>query len=148
MMTGVAKIVECGLLETLTQIPVMVTMRFLEKANKEYLDNGIGKKGYVLDDVWEKCEKRHKKVIDSWHDVGYEEEELWRSGDEKTDYEPPFVDIKTFEVKNYSFKKGQSFICITKQDDDALPLGRVNGARFKAMIRKELKDKGIAHDET
>ncbi|GJT09573.1 hypothetical protein Tco_0856615 [Tanacetum coccineum] len=29
---------------------------------------------------------------------GYEEE-LWRSGDEKTDYEPPFVDIKTFEVK-------------------------------------------------
>ncbi|GJZ00920.1 BYPASS-related protein [Tanacetum coccineum] len=39
-------------------------------------------------------------------------------------------------------KGGQSFICITKHDDDALPLGRVNGARFKAMIRKELKDKG------
>ncbi|GJY73953.1 hypothetical protein Tco_0478384 [Tanacetum coccineum] len=79
---------------------------------------------------------------------GFEEEELWRSGDEKTNYEPPFVDIKTFEVKKYTFKKGQSFICITKQDDDALPLRRVNGARFKAMIRKELKDKGIAHDET
>ncbi|GKD72667.1 homeodomain-like protein [Tanacetum coccineum] len=26
--------------------------------------------------------------------------------------------------------------------------GLVNGARFKAMIRKELKDKGIAHDKT
>ncbi|GJV88983.1 BYPASS-related protein [Tanacetum coccineum] len=40
-------------------------------------------------------------------------------------------------------KGGQSFICITKQDDDALPLGRVNGARFKAMIRKKLMDKGV-----
>nr|GEU61332.1 hypothetical protein [Tanacetum cinerariifolium] len=79
---------------------------------------------------------------------GNKEKEPWRSGNEKTNYEPPFVDVKTFEVKKYSFKRGQSFICITKQDDDALPLGRVNGARFKAMIRKELKDKGIPHDET
>ncbi|GKC20653.1 hypothetical protein Tco_1022803, partial [Tanacetum coccineum] len=78
----------------------------------------------------------------------FEEEELWRSEDEKTDYEPPFVDINTFEVKKYSFKRGQSLICITKHDDDALPLGRVNGARFKAMIRKELKDKGVTHNET
>ncbi|GJV36197.1 reverse transcriptase domain-containing protein [Tanacetum coccineum] len=74
-------------------------------------------------------------------EIGFEEEELWRSKDEKTEYEPPFVDIKTFKVKKYSFKRGQSFICITKHDDDALPLGRVNGARFKAVIRKELKDK-------
>ncbi|GJS08313.1 hypothetical protein Tco_0365109 [Tanacetum coccineum] len=53
----------------------------------------IGKKGYVVDDVWEKCEEYHKKVTDSWHDVGYKEEELWRSVDEKTDYEPPFVNF-------------------------------------------------------
>ncbi|GJV64518.1 hypothetical protein Tco_1475346 [Tanacetum coccineum] len=52
---------------------------------------------------------------------GFKEDELWRSGDEKTDYEPPFVDVKTFEV---------------------------NKERFKAMIRKEPKDKGITHDET
>ncbi|GKB31987.1 phospholipase-like protein [Tanacetum coccineum] len=100
----------------------------------EYLSNEytlrVGKKGYVLDDVWKKCEQYHKKFIDSWHDVGFEE--LWRSGDEKTDYEPPFVDVKTFEVKKYSFKRRQSFICITKQDDDDLPLGRVNAAKFKA----------------
>ncbi|GJS21457.1 ribonuclease H-like domain-containing protein [Tanacetum coccineum] len=51
-------------------------------------------------------------------------EELWRSGDENFDYEPPFVDVKTFEVKKYSFKRRQSFICITKQDDDDLPLGQ------------------------
>ncbi|GJW22337.1 hypothetical protein Tco_0032959 [Tanacetum coccineum] len=88
-------------------------------------------------------EQYHRKSIDSLHDEGFEEDELWRSGDEKTDYEPPLVDVKTFEVNKYSFKGRQSFICITKQDDDALPLGRVNGARFKAMIRKELKEKGI-----
>ncbi|GKC23234.1 hypothetical protein Tco_1025384 [Tanacetum coccineum] len=82
----------------------------------------IEKKRYVLDDVWEKCEQYHKKVIDFWHDVRYEEEELWRCRDEKTNYEPPVVDVKTFEVKKYFFKRGQSFTCITKQDDDALPL--------------------------
>ncbi|GJX63525.1 hypothetical protein Tco_0296425 [Tanacetum coccineum] len=170
MMTEVVKIVECGPLATLTQVSAMVIKRFLEKANKECFDNGfdeykqmfnnevehlsneyilrIGKKGYVLYDVWEKCEQYHRKTIDSWHDKGFKEDKLWRSGDEKTDYEPPFVDVKNFEVKKYSFKGGKSFICITKQEDDALPLGCVNGARFKAMIRKELKYKGIAHDKT
>ncbi|GJS14587.1 phospholipase-like protein [Tanacetum coccineum] len=112
----------------------------VENLSNEYTLR-IGKKGYVLDDVWEKCEQYHKKVIDSWHDVGNEEKELWRSGDEKTDYEPPFMDIKTFEVKKYSFERGRSFICITKQDDDVLPLGRVNRARFKAMIRNELRNR-------
>ncbi|GJU92773.1 hypothetical protein Tco_1317529 [Tanacetum coccineum] len=40
---------------------------------------------------------------------GYEEDEMCRSGDEKTDYDPPL----------------------------SLPLGHMNGARFKAIIRKE-----------
>ncbi|GJX40869.1 splicing factor [Tanacetum coccineum] len=127
MMTKVVKIVECGLLTTLTQVYAMVIKRFLENVNRECLDNNfdveeeyakeignpytrrfdeykrvfdnevenfsneytlrVGKKGYNLDDVWEICEQYHKNVIDSWHDIGYEEEEeLWRSGDEKTDY--------------------------------------------------------------
>ncbi|GJX43395.1 reverse transcriptase domain-containing protein [Tanacetum coccineum] len=94
----------------------------VENLSNEYTLR-VGKKGYVMDDVWKKCEQYHRKIINSWHDIGFEEEKLWRSGDEKTDYEPPFVDIKTFEVNKYSFKRRQSFICITKQDDDALPLG-------------------------
>nr|GEV32731.1 hypothetical protein [Tanacetum cinerariifolium] len=105
------------------------------------------KKGYVLDVVWENASNNIKKLSIFWHDMGYEEEELWQSEDEKVDYEPPFVDVKTFEVKKYSFKKGQGFTCITKQDD-ALLLGRVNEERFREMIRNELKDKGITHDET
>nr|GEU82557.1 hypothetical protein [Tanacetum cinerariifolium] len=98
------------------------------------------KKGYVLDDVWEKCEQYYKKTYEAWHKEGFKEDEMWRSGDEKTDYDPPYVNIKTFEVKRYSFKRGHSFVCITDREDDAPPLGRVNRARFKTMIRKELED--------
>ncbi|GJV05330.1 hypothetical protein Tco_1338899 [Tanacetum coccineum] len=112
----------------------------IEHLSNEYILR-IGKKGYVLDDVWEKCEHYYKKTNEAWHNEGYEEDEMWPSGDEKIDYDPPYVNIKTFEVKNNSFKGGRSFVCITDREDDALPLGRVNGARFKAMIRKELEDR-------
>ncbi|GJZ49811.1 phospholipase-like protein [Tanacetum coccineum] len=40
----------------------------------------------------------------------------------------------------YSFEGGGSFVCITKQLDGALPLGRVNGSRFMGMIRKEMDE--------
>ncbi|GJZ65463.1 hypothetical protein Tco_0622159 [Tanacetum coccineum] len=82
----------------------------IEHLSNEYILR-IGKKGYVLED------------------------EMWRI----TDYDPPYVNIETFEVKEYSFKGGRSFICITNREDEALPLGCVNGAWFKAMIRKELE---------
>ncbi|GKA49325.1 phospholipase-like protein [Tanacetum coccineum] len=117
----------------------------IEHLSNEYILR-IGKKGYVLDDVWEKCKQNYKKTNEAWHDKAYEEDEMWRSGDEKTDYDPPYVNVKTFEVKKYSFKQGRSFICITDHEDEALPLGRVNGARFKAMIRKELEGNKCVHE--
>ncbi|GJS73373.1 hypothetical protein Tco_0706214 [Tanacetum coccineum] len=40
-MTEVVKIMEYGLLATLTQVAAMVIKRFLEKANMECLDNGF-----------------------------------------------------------------------------------------------------------
>ncbi|GJV66290.1 hypothetical protein Tco_1477118 [Tanacetum coccineum] len=98
----------------------------------------IGNKGYVLDDVWEKCEQNHGGTTYAWHDEGHEEEELWKCWVEKSEYAPPIVTIETFEVKRYSFTRGRSFICITKQFDDALPLGRANWSQFARMIRKEL----------
>ncbi|GJZ08245.1 hypothetical protein Tco_0542528 [Tanacetum coccineum] len=59
----------------------------------EYLSNEyilrIGKKGYVLDDVWEKCQQYYKKTNEAWHEEGYEEVEMWQSGDEKINYDPP-----------------------------------------------------------
>ncbi|GJV85437.1 hypothetical protein Tco_1525335, partial [Tanacetum coccineum] len=66
-------------------------------------DLRVGRKRYALDDVWEKCEKFHDTTY-PWHDEGFEEEERWESGIEKTDYEPPFVKSETFEVKRNSFK--------------------------------------------
>ncbi|GJX94171.1 hypothetical protein Tco_0348757 [Tanacetum coccineum] len=37
----------------------------------------IGKKGYVLDDIWEKCKQVHGGTLYSWHDDGLKEEERW-----------------------------------------------------------------------
>ncbi|GKD42501.1 hypothetical protein Tco_1267146 [Tanacetum coccineum] len=99
----------------------------IEHLSNEYILR-IGKKGYVMDDVWKKCQQNYKKTNETWHDEGYEEDETWQSGDEKTDYDPPYVNIKTFKVKKYSFKGGHGFICITNLEDEALPLGRMNGA--------------------
>ncbi|GJY28646.1 hypothetical protein Tco_0404413 [Tanacetum coccineum] len=119
----------------------------IEHLSNEYILR-MGKKGYVLDDVWEKCQQNYKKTNEAWHDEEYEEDEMWRIGDEKTDYDPPYVNIETFKVKKYSFKGERSFICITDREDKALPLGRVNGARFKAMIRKELEGHKNVHKVT
>ncbi|GJT82039.1 hypothetical protein Tco_1056381 [Tanacetum coccineum] len=47
-------------------------------ANKYELS--IGKKGYILNDIWEKCEQVHGGTIYSCHDEGFEEEEQWESG--------------------------------------------------------------------
>ncbi|GKD10667.1 hypothetical protein Tco_1190352, partial [Tanacetum coccineum] len=80
----------------------------------------IGKKEYVLDDVWEKCQQNYQKTNEAWHDEAYKEDKIWRIGDEKTDYDPPY--------------------------DEALPLGCMNGARFKAMIRKELEGNKYVHE--
>ncbi|GJW81558.1 hypothetical protein Tco_0145533 [Tanacetum coccineum] len=90
----------------------------------------------------EKCKKFYEGTSYPWHDEGFKEQERWESGIEKIDYEPPFVDTETIEIKRHSFKGGRSFICITKQLDDAFPLGRVNGSRFIGMIKKEMDEEG------
>ncbi|GKD95382.1 hypothetical protein Tco_1375219, partial [Tanacetum coccineum] len=63
----------------------------IRQLSNEY-DLRIGKKGYVLDDVWEKCEQAHGGMIYSWHDEEFEEEQQWESGIEKTNYNPPRLD--------------------------------------------------------
>ncbi|GJX49032.1 hypothetical protein Tco_0275877 [Tanacetum coccineum] len=84
----------------------------------------------------------------AWHDEGHKEEELWKSMVEKTKYEPPIVNVETFKVIRYSFKEGKSLICITKQLDDTLPLGRTNWSRFSRMIRDELGAEGSTEGAT
>ncbi|GKD61851.1 hypothetical protein Tco_1299360 [Tanacetum coccineum] len=49
----------------------------IEHLSNEYILR-TGKKGYVLDDVWEKCQQNYKKTNEAWHDEAYEEDEMWR----------------------------------------------------------------------
>ncbi|GKE18960.1 hypothetical protein Tco_1426537 [Tanacetum coccineum] len=77
----------------------------------------------------------HRDSTYWWHDHGFKEEERDEMGIEK--YDPPKVQVETFKVRKYSFKGGQKFVCVTKEVEDALPLGRRNRSRFKEMTRKE-----------
>ncbi|GKA69779.1 putative nucleotidyltransferase, ribonuclease H [Tanacetum coccineum] len=69
-------------------------------------------------------------------------------GIEDKEYHPPEVQVETFEVKKYSFNGGQSFICVTKDLDNALHLGRKNRSKFKEMIRNENSEAREAIIET
>ncbi|GJV57334.1 hypothetical protein Tco_1458339 [Tanacetum coccineum] len=53
--------------------------------------------------------------------------------------------LDSYDVKEEYAREigGRSFICITDREDEAIPLGRINGARFKAMTRKELEDSKV-----
>ncbi|GJZ77576.1 hypothetical protein Tco_0642248 [Tanacetum coccineum] len=90
----------------------------------------IGKKGHMLDKIWEYCKDVHRNNTYWWHDHGFEEEERDEMGIKIEKYDPPKVQVETFKVKKYSFKSGQKFICVTKEVDDALPLGKKNGSRL------------------
>nr|GEV14649.1 hypothetical protein [Tanacetum cinerariifolium] len=78
-----------------------------------------------------------KAPLDWWHDHGFKKEECDEMEIEVEKYDPPEVQVETFEVRKYTFKGGQKFVCLTKEEDDTLPLRRRNGSRFKEMIRKE-----------
>ncbi|GKC34610.1 reverse transcriptase domain-containing protein [Tanacetum coccineum] len=75
-----------------------------------------------------------------WHNHEFENDECEEIGIEDKDYHPPEVQVETFKIKKYSFEGGQSFICVTKDLDNVLPLGRKNGSEFKEMIRKEVEN--------
>ncbi|GJU50729.1 hypothetical protein Tco_1220284 [Tanacetum coccineum] len=118
----------------------------LQDQSLDEYEIGIGKKGHMLDKIWEYYKDVHRNNTYCWHDHGFEEEERDEIGIEIEKYDPPEVQVETFEVKKYSFKSGQKFFCVTKEVDDALPLGRKNGSRLREMIRNDF-DVG-AHDET
>ncbi|GJZ63131.1 hypothetical protein Tco_0619552 [Tanacetum coccineum] len=107
---------------------------------------GIGKKGHMLDKIWEYSKDVHKDNTYRWHDHGFEKKECDEMEIEIEKYDPPEVQVKTFKVRKYSFKGGQKFVCVTKEEDDTLPLGRRKGSKFKEMIRKEFDIN--THDKT
>ncbi|GJU68386.1 hypothetical protein Tco_1254645 [Tanacetum coccineum] len=77
-------------------------VRYGNKTIDDATRERLWKNAYALDDVWEKCKKFHGGTLYPWHDEGFEEEEQWESGIEKIKYEPPSVNIETFEIKRFS----------------------------------------------
>ncbi|GJV19763.1 reverse transcriptase domain-containing protein [Tanacetum coccineum] len=93
---------------------------------------------------------RPQSPTQSNNQIDYEESGNWDNrspnleheemGIEDEDYHPPEVQVETFEVKKYSFEGRQSFVCVSKDLDNVLSLGRKNGSKFKEMIRKEVEN--------
>ncbi|GKC86086.1 hypothetical protein Tco_1141803, partial [Tanacetum coccineum] len=75
-----------------------------------------------------------------WYDQKSEEEERREIGTDIEGYDPPSVHVETFKIKRYSFDSGQSFICVTKELMNALPLGKENESRFREIIRSLSKE--------
>nr|GEU44010.1 phospholipase-like protein [Tanacetum cinerariifolium] len=109
----------------------------IDQSADEY-ELGIGKKGHMLDDIWENCKKLQGDNTYWWYDQESEEEERREMETNIEGYDPPRVHVETFKIKRYSFDSGQSFMRVTKELMDALPLRRENGSRFREMIRKEV----------
>ncbi|GKA54388.1 BYPASS-related protein [Tanacetum coccineum] len=59
---------------------------------------GIGKKGHLLDDIWENCKKVQGDNTCWWHDHGLEENERKERGIDIEEYDPPEVHVETFKV--------------------------------------------------
>nr|GFB88013.1 hypothetical protein [Tanacetum cinerariifolium] len=107
--------------------------------SSEFNDNDISHEATMYDNP---PNYHHEYPHSHFPNKRFKEEGQWECGIKKRDYEPPFVDIETFEIKRYSFKGGKSFICINKQLDVTLPLERANRSRFMGMIRNEMNKEG------
>ncbi|GJS15099.1 hypothetical protein Tco_0409571 [Tanacetum coccineum] len=51
--------------------------------------------------IWKYCKDVHIDNTYWWHDYGFEEEERDEMGIEIEKYDPPYVQVETFEVKKY-----------------------------------------------
>ncbi|GKA20095.1 hypothetical protein Tco_0700084 [Tanacetum coccineum] len=77
----------------------------IEQLADEY-ELGFGKKGYILDMIWENRKNIQGKAKEWWYDYWLEEEEKQENRDKK--YDPPMVHMKTFEITRYSFDQGDA----------------------------------------
>nr|GEW71645.1 phospholipase-like protein [Tanacetum cinerariifolium] len=106
----------------------------------------IGKNDICLIRYGNTCKDVHRDNTYWWHDHEFEKEECDEMEIEIEKYDLPKVQVETFKERKYSFKGGQKFVCMTKEEDDSLPLERRNRSRFKEMIQKEFDIN--THDKT
>ncbi|GJY47680.1 hypothetical protein Tco_0436743, partial [Tanacetum coccineum] len=129
MMMEVVKIVGCGRHVTLTQNSA------LDECEMEFMD---------INDFLQIRYGQHK-IYDT-----IQERRIGHNNLHESDREFIFNEwiLDSYDVKEEYAREigGRSFICITDREDEALPLERVHGARFKAMIRKELEGNKYVHE--
>ncbi|GKD54445.1 hypothetical protein Tco_1287832 [Tanacetum coccineum] len=126
---------------------VVLNKCILDSFELESNSSGISNDPYSRD-LEEYKSISNNEIIQLSNEYGFEKEERWESGLDKTYYDPPQFSVETFEVKRYSFENEKSFVYVTKFLDDDLPLGRANRSRFKGMIRKEMDTTGSVQRKT
>ncbi|GJY76340.1 retrovirus-related pol polyprotein from transposon TNT 1-94 [Tanacetum coccineum] len=67
----------------------------IKKLADEY-ELGIGKKGHILEMIWENYKNIQGKAKEWWYDYWLEEDEKQENEDKK--YDPPMIHLETFEV--------------------------------------------------
>lgn len=98
----------------------------------------IGKKGCMLADIWEMCERTYNGRKSFWHESELESIEVQGCQIERIRYDPPGIQMETFKVRRYTVSGIGRFICTEKSLDRQLPVGRMNGEKFKAFITEEM----------
>ena len=95
----------------------------------------------MLADAWEICEKTYNGKRYFWHKNELEAMEVQVCQIEGVKYDPPEIKLGTFKVRKYTMEGIGSFICMEKAVDKQLLVGRMNGEKFKIMIRDEMNTK-------
>ncbi|GJX11665.1 hypothetical protein Tco_0201524 [Tanacetum coccineum] len=102
----------------------------------------IRKKGYILQDIWDKCGEVCDKTFVSWYKDEFEEEEKWECSIDGIHYDPPRLIVNTYEVKWYSFGHKEHFVCVKMKEKEELMISKMNGEKFKREIRREIVTTG------
>ncbi|GJT32809.1 RNA-directed DNA polymerase, eukaryota, reverse transcriptase zinc-binding domain protein [Tanacetum coccineum] len=103
----------------------------IDQLANEY-ELGIGKKGHILEEIWENYKQVQGDDTYWWYNHWLEEDKKQEIREEV--YDPPKVHLETFEVTRYSFDSGNSFVCVTKETYDTLSLGERK--RIKVLAAK------------
>lgn len=107
----------------------------------ELLDNynrKIGEKGIMLSKMWDYCEETYNGKRSFWHKNELEALEVQECQIKGIKYEPPEIQMETFKIRRYTVGGIGRILCTEKAMERALPIGRMNGEKFKAIIRDEI----------
>ncbi|GJU04349.1 hypothetical protein Tco_1114687 [Tanacetum coccineum] len=114
-----------------------------EKYNHLYDIDECDKDTFVCDDyMHEKFEQVCDRPLESWYEDRFEEEEKRKCSMDGAHYDPHKLCVDTYKVRRYSFGDMENFVCVKKKEKKELPISRVNGSRFKGMIRNDMDTTG------